>query len=263
MNSVVVKLGGHALDSLAPSSAVLVALAQDVASLTREGSAVAIVHGGGPQIQALLDSVGRESHFLEGLRVTDAETMEYVAMGLSQVNLHLVAAFNAGGLSSVGLSGADNSTFRSTALGEPWGRAGASPHVDVDLIHLLWRHGLTPVMSPLAVDEGGELVNCNADSAAGALAGALDATALVLLSDVDQLRRDALDDSSSLTRVTGEEVRHLIDVGAVRDGMRPKMVAALDALDGGARRVLVANGTTPHALRDVLSGAVPKTEVVS
>ena len=263
MSSVVVKLGGHALDSLEPGSPVLVALAQDVASLTDEGSYVAIVHGGGPQIQALLDAVGRKSLFHEGLRVTDVDTMEFVAMGLSQVNLHLVAALNAAGLDSVGLSGADNSTFRSTALGGPWGRAGSSPKVDAYLVNLLLRRGLTPVMSPLAIDESGELVNCNADSAAGALAGALDATVLVLLSDVDQLRRDALDESTSLDRVTGDVVRRMIDDGSVKDGMRPKMAAALDALEGGARRVLVANGTRPHALRDVLAGTAPRTEVVA
>jgi acetylglutamate kinase len=262
VKSVVVKIGGHALDSLEPSSDILVGLAQDVASLTSDDTHVAIVHGGGPQIQALLNAVGRESLFHEGLRVTDVETMEYVAMGLSQVNLHLVAALNAAGLTSVGLSGADGSTFRSTALGEPWGRAGASPQVDVHLVRFLLQRGLTPVMSPLAVDKSGELVNCNADSAAGALAGALDATALVLLSDVDQLRRDALDESTSLDRVTGDVVRRMMNDGSVKDGMRPKMTAALDALEGGARRVLVANGTKPHALRDVLAGTAKSTEVV-
>jgi acetylglutamate kinase len=262
VNSVVVKLGGHALDSLDPDSPVLVALAHDVATLSTSNTHVAIVHGGGPQIQALLNAVGIPGAFHEGLRITDAETMEYVAMGLSQVNLHLVAGLNAAGLASVGLSGVDHSTFRSVALGEPWGRAGASPKVETELIHLLWQRGLTPVMSPLAVDESGHLVNCNADSAAGALAGALDATALVLLSDVDQLRRDAMDESSSLGHVTGAEVRLLIDEGAVKDGMRPKMMAALDALDGGARRVLVANGTKPHALRDVLARTAKSTEVL-
>ncbi|MGA2124370.1 MAG: acetylglutamate kinase, partial [Acidimicrobiales bacterium] len=134
MNSVVVKLGGHALDSLDPGSPIVVGLAQDVAMLSRENTHVAVVHGGGPQIQALLDAVGIPSAFHEGLRVTDANTMEYVAMGLSQVNLHLVAGLNAAGLASVGLSGVDHSTFRSTALGEPWGRAGASPKVETELI---------------------------------------------------------------------------------------------------------------------------------
>jgi acetylglutamate kinase len=259
----VVKLGGHALDSLEAGSEVLVALAQDVAALRRDGAHALVVHGGGPQIQSLLDAVGLVSRFHEGLRVTDDATMEYVAMGLSQVNVHVVAALNAAGLASVGLSGVDHSTLRASALGEPWGRAGAAPKVDVDLVQLLWGHGLTPVISPLAVDETGNLVNCNADSVAGALAGALDAVALVLLSDVDQLRRDAIDASTALERVTGEDVQRLIDEGAIKEGMRPKMTAALDAIHGGAHRVLVGNGTTPHALRDVLAGTIKSTEVVA
>jgi acetylglutamate kinase len=262
VKSFIVKLGGHALDSLEPGAGVLVALADDVSSLRAEDTNVVIVHGGGPQIQALLDAVGRSSHFHEGLRVTDEMTMEYVAMGLSQVNVHLVAALNAAGLASVGLSGVDHSTLRASALGEPWGRAGATPKVDVDLVQLLWSHGLTPVLSPLAVDESGALVNCNADSVAGALAGALDATALILLSDVDQLRSDALDESSALSLVNEPDVRRLIDEGAVKDGMRPKMMAALDAIHGGAHRVMVANGTRPHALRDVLAGTIKSTEVI-
>jgi acetylglutamate kinase len=263
VKSFVVKLGGHALDSLEAGSEVLIALAQDVAALRRDGAHVLVVHGGGPQIHSLLDSVGLVSRFHDGLRVTDDATMEYVAMGLSQVNVHVVAALNAAGLASVGLSGVDHSTLRASALGEPWGRAGAAPKVDVDLVQLLWGHGLTPVISPLAVDETGNLVNCNADSVAGALAGALDAVALVLLSDVDQLRRDALDASSALERVTGEDVQRLIDEGAIKEGMRPKMTAALDAIHGGAHRVLVGNGTTPHALRDVLAGTIKSTEVVA
>jgi acetylglutamate kinase len=261
--SVVVKLGGHALDSLDPGSDVLVALAHDVASLLREDTNVVIVHGGGPQIHSLLDAVGLPSRFHDGLRITDDVTMEYVAMGLSQVNVHLVAALNAAGLSSVGLCGVDHSMLRASALGEPWGRAGAAPKVDVDVVQLLWAHSLTPVVSPLAVDEFGALINCNADSVAGALAGALDATALVLLSDVDQLRSDTFDESTALARVNGDDVQRLIDEGAITEGMRPKMGAALDAIHGGAHRVLVANGTRPHALRDVVAGTIKFTEVVA
>jgi acetylglutamate kinase len=135
--------------------------------------------------------------------------------------------------------------------------------VDVDVVQLLWGHGVTPVVSPLAVDEFGALINCNADSVAGALAGALDAAALVLLSDVDQLRSDALDESTALARVNGDDVQRLIDEDAIKEGMRPKMVAALDAIHGGAHRVLVANGTRPHALRDTLAGTMKSTEVVA
>lgn len=262
MNSYVVKLGGHALDSLSVHSRVIVALASDVMALRDESANVVIVHGGGPQIASLLEAVGVASHFHEGLRITDEATMEYVAMALSQVNLHLVAALNHAGLASAGLSGADGTAFSTSALGAPWGRAGASPKVDAGLIETLWHAGVTPVMSSIAVDEGGELVNCNADAAAGALAGAVNAQSLVLLSDVDQLLADPLDASSALTSVTGSEVRHLLEAGSAREGMRPKMIAALDALEGGARRVVLANGSRPHALRDALAGSIPTTEVL-
>jgi acetylglutamate kinase len=257
----VVKLGGHALDTLGVRSRVLIALASDVAELRGEGTNVVIVHGGGPQIAALLDAVGLESDFHEGLRVTNEITMEYVAMALSQVNLHLVAALNQAGLACIGLSGADVSTFSATALGAPWGRAGAAPKVDTGLIEALWGAGVTPVTSSLAVDEGGELVNCNADAAAGALAGALNAQSLVFLSDVDQLRSDPLDDRTSISSISGSDVRRLLEAGNAREGMRPKMLAALGALENGAQRVVMANGSRPHALRDALAGTIPTTEV--
>ena len=261
MNSYVVKVGGHALDSLSVGSRVLVALASDVVALRDESMNVVIVHGGGPQIASLLDAVGLTSHFHEGLRITDEATMEYVAMALSQVNLHLVASFNQAGLASAGLSGADGVTLVTSALGAPWGRVGPSPKVNTELIETLWKAGVTPVMSSIAVDEAGELVNCNADAVAGALAGALNAQSLVLLSDVDQLRVDPLDDNTSLSSITGGEVRLLLESGNAREGMRPKMIAALEALESGARRVVMANGSRPHALRDALAGTILTTEV--
>lgn len=258
--SYVVKLGGHALDSLSPSSPVLVALASDVAEL---GTDALVVHGGGPQIASLLDSVGQTSRFFEGLRVTDEITMEFVAMALAQVNTHLVAALGQSGLRCVGLSGVDGGTLRAQAVGEPWGRIALTPKVDPDIVVALWARDVTPVLSPVAVDDEGGLLNCNADAAAGAVAGALDADVLVLLSDVDQLRRDPDDASSALSRVGVDDVREMVESGAAREGMRPKMTAALDALDAGARRVLLANGTRPHALRDALSGAIPTTEILA
>jgi acetylglutamate kinase len=258
----VVKLGGHALDSLSPIAPVLVALASDVRDLRGEGRDVVIVHGGGPQISELLMETGRSVHFHEGLRVTDEDAMEYVAMGLSRVNLHLVAALVHAGLACVGLSGVDNALLRAEAAGPPWGRIGVTPKADGALISSLWREGLTPVVNPVATDSSGELVNCNADVVAGALADALDAELLVLLSDVDQLRSDPHDEESALSAVTGEDVRRLLESGAAREGMRPKMTAALDALEGGARTVLLANGTREHALRDALHGTIPTTEVV-
>jgi len=259
---LVVKIGGHALDSLGPDSVLLSDLAMDIVQLSNAGTKVALVHGGGPQIADLLKTVGVESRFHEGLRITDHVTMGYVAMALGHVNLLITAALNRSGLASVGLSGADGSLFCSTSLGEPWLRAGATPSVRTEVVTTLWASGFSPVISSIAVDASGELVNCNADTAAGALAGALGADALVLLSDVDQLRADADDPASALERVTADEVRQLIASGAARDGMRPKMIAALDALSAGASRIIMANGTRRHSLRDALSSSVATTEVL-
>jgi acetylglutamate kinase len=204
-----------------------------------------------------------KSQFHEGMRVTDAPTMQVVAMALAQVNLQVTAALNQAGLDSVGLTGADTTLLCASSIGEPWQRVGAAPKVRVDIVTTLWQSGVTPVISPVAVDENGELLNCNADVAAGALAGALGANALVLLSDVDQLRTDVSDESSGLATVVRLQIAELLATGNARDGMRPKLIAALDALDGGARRILLANGTRPHALRDSLAGHIPTTEVIT
>ncbi len=261
MTRYVVKLGGHALDALDASAVVLRALAEDVNELRRESMEVALVHGGGPQIENLLAAVGHDSSFLDGLRVTDDATMKYVAMALGAVNTQLVATLNHLGLHCAGVSGTDATTFRASPLGGPWGRSGGTPEVDASLLEALWRAGVTPVVSPIAVDSTGDLVNCNADTVAGALAGSVGALCLVMLSDVDQLLEDAQDEKSALDVVSALRVRQLLDDGAARGGMRPKLRAALTALEGGASRVTVANGTRPHALRDVVRGRAKSTEV--
>jgi acetylglutamate kinase len=259
---VVVKLGGHALDSLVASSTVLIDLARDVAQLREDNVNVVVVHGGGPQIAELLARVGLASTFKDGLRVTNAETMHYVAMALSDVNVHVVAALNDAGLASVGICGSDATLLRSASVGDPYDRVGYAPLVNRSVIDALWSAGLTPVVSPVALDKDAELLNCNADAVAGALAAALAADVLVLLSDIDQLRDDVEDPTSARSSVTGAEIEAMKRSGAVRDGMNPKLTAALDALEGGAETILLANGTRPHALRDALSRSIPTTEVV-
>lgn len=256
-----VKVGGHALDSLAPDGPVLVDLAHDVMALRGTGVDVVLVHGGGPQIADLLGRLGLASTFHEGLRVTDAETMEVVAMALSLVNLQIVAALGHAGLDAVGLSGADGGLLTSVGVGEPWIRVGASPTVRPDVIESLWSRGETPVVCPIALDASGQMLNVNADVAAGALAAALGADALILLSDVDQVRLDPDDPATAVARLARDAARELVDSGGARDGMRPKLVAALDALEGGASAVTLANGTRPHALASAVDGSAAVTEV--
>jgi len=262
VNCVVVKLGGHALDSLSPSSNVLIDLARDVAQLREKNVNVVVVHGGGPQIATLLESVGLESTFQDGLRITDAETMRYVEMALSDVNIKIVGALNEAGLASAGLCGADAALLRSESVGVPFDRVGLTPVVNRGIIDVLWAAGITPVVNPVALDKNAEPLNCNADAVAGALAAELSADVLVLLSDVDQLLGDVADPSSAKASVTGAEIESMKASGAVRDGMNPKMTAALDALHGGAETILLANGTRRHALRDALARSIPTTEVV-
>jgi acetylglutamate kinase len=259
---VVVKLGGHALDALAPSSTVLIDLARDIAELRDGGVDVVVVHGGGPQIAELLRRVGLESTFKDGLRITDAESMPYVVMALSDVNVRIVAALNDAGVVSVGLCGADASLLRSEPMGEWPERVGYAPMVNRVVIDALWSAGLTPVVSPIAVDKSSEPLNCNADAVAGALAGELGADVLVLLSDIDQLLADVGDPTTAMSSVTKAEIDAMTRTGAIRDGMQPKLIAAIEALDAGAKKILLANGTTPHALRDALAHRIPTTEVV-
>lgn len=261
MTALVVKLGGHALDRLDAGSPVLAGLAADAAELAEGGTAVVVVHGGGPQIAALLAARGVGERFVEGLRVTDDSTLEAVVMALGWVNASVVAALVATGLRAVGVAGPDAGTLRARAAGDPWGRVGLDPVADPALLEDLLASGYTPVVSPVAVGGGG-LLNVNADAAAGAIAGALRAR-LVVVSDVDQLRSDAADAASGLARVSRGDVESMLASGAARDGMAPKLRAALAALDGGAGSVTLAGAGRPHALRDALSGAAPTTEVVA
>jgi acetylglutamate kinase len=260
---VVVKIGGHAIENLTNDTSLLEDLARDVSELLADATQVVVVHGGGPQIGELLTRLGETPAFVEGLRVTDEATMSTVAMALSLVNLQIVAAFNRTGLRTVGLTGGDDGLMRSTALGAQWGRVGGSPQIRTSLVEGLWSLGVTPVVSSIATDVDGALLNVNADTVAGAVAAALDADALVLLSDVDQVRIDPDDPSTVVARLTRHEARLMVESGRARDGMRPKLLAALDALDGGARAVTLANGTHPHALREVVLGQSSSTEVVA
>lgn len=260
MTTLVVKLGGHALDRLDSGSPVLADLAADIAELGTRSERVVLVHGGGPQIAELLDRRGVPSTFVDGLRVTPDEVMGIVAEALMGVNTQLVASLNCCGLPSVGLSGFDGGLCRATPAGDPWGRVAVEPVVDAHVVRTLVREGFTPVISSVVADGSGGALNCNADALAGALAAAF-ASELILLSDVDQVRRDPDNADSAIATLTRRAAQELLSSGSARDGMRPKLTAALDALDGGAPRVRLANGRRRHALRDVLSGAVASTEV--
>ncbi len=259
--TVVVKLGGHALDRLDASAPRLVELAQDVLAVCDEG--VLVVHGGGPQIAELSERLDVTSHFVDGLRVTDAEAMRVVAWALSEVNLAVTSALAHAGLPAVGIAGVSGAAVTGAPAGPTWGRTAQGVDVDPALLVALMHASWVPVVSPIALASDGGMINANADTVAGAIAGAVGARTLFLLSDVAQLRADPDDASSALAQVTGEDVAQMLASGAIRDGMRPKARAALDALRAGAQRVVVGDGTRPHAVRELLAGQAPSTEVVA
>jgi acetylglutamate kinase len=251
--TVVIKYGGHAMadETLRP------AFAQDVAFLRYAGLRPVIVHGGGPQINAQLDRLGIESSFKAGLRVTTPETMDVVRMVLvGQVSRDVVGMLNRHGPFGVGMSGEDARLF--TAERKPAvvdgvsvdiGQVGEIVQVDAGSVRSLLDDGRIPVISSIARGEDGQVYNVNADTAAGALAVALQAAKLVVLTDVDGLYADwppSGDPGDVIARLTAGELEAMLpDLSA---GMVPKMEACLRAVRGGVPRAHVLDGRTPHSL---------------
>lgn len=263
MTVTVVKLGGHALDATTNAGLLLDALATDLLEMQRDGDVAVLVHGGGPQINELVASLGIETSFVDGLRVTTAEVLRCVVMGLSHVNVQLVAELQRRGVPAVGVHGASNNLLVCAERSNTLGAVGLLPTADSQLLDTLVDSGFVPVVAPFAVDTNGQVVNCNADSAAGAVAAALHADTLLLLSDIDHVRLDPDDASTAVSRLTVALAGEMLSSGAAADGMRPKIESALAAIASGAGRVLIGNGSVPHSVRDVLSHTAPSTEVVA
>jgi acetylglutamate kinase len=248
--TVVIKYGGHAMadETLRP------AFAQDVAFLRYAGLRPVIVHGGGPQINAQLDRLGIESSFKAGLRVTTPETMDVVRMVLvGQVSRDVVGLLNRHGPFGVGMSGEDARLFtaeRKAALvdGESVdiGQVGEIVEVDAGSVRSLLDDGRIPVISSIARGADGEVYNVNADTAAGALAIALNAAKLVVLTDVDGLYADWPPSGDVIDRLTADELETMLP--GLATGMVPKMEACLRAVRGGVPRAHVLDGRIPHSL---------------
>ena len=258
---VVIKLGGHALEGSNSFEAALDSLALDLMAMDHDGAHCVVVHGAGPQIDTVLDTLGIAITTIDGLRVTDDQTMDVVAMVLGHVNMRLVAGLNQRGVHAVGVAGPDGSFLRASLMGPSWGRVGSQIQVAPFILEDHARRSIVSVVNPVAVDGEGHLLNCNADAVAGAIASSLQAEALIILSDVDQIRLDPNDPGSAVATLTREEAIELLATGAVRDGMVPKVNAALEALAAGAARVVVANGSRERSMVGVLRREGLYTEV--
>ena len=245
--SVVVKLGGNAMDE-----AIERAIAQDVLLLRSVGVRCVLVHGGGPQVDAWMKRVGKEPEFREGLRVTDAETLEIVRMVLvGKVNRDLVARINqeAGDDPvAVGVSGEDGGLLVATPRESALGFVGDVSHVRASLLTRLLDEGLAPVVSTIGADETGQPYNINADEAARAIAVAMAAEKIVYLTSAPGLLEDVNDESSLVQRLTAEELRVRLNDGSVSAGMIPKLRACADAVDGGVGSAHIIDGRVPHAI---------------
>jgi len=249
---VVVKYGGNALAGAVGASGeteALASFASDIVLMHSVGMRPVVVHGGGPQIGALLGRLGMETEFVRGLRVTDAGTLDVVRMVLlGQVNPDLVAAINVHGPLALGLSGAD-SRLLTTRIADPaLGFVGEVSAVNPDVLRRLLDQRLIPVVATIGSDESGQAHNVNADTAAGAIAAAIGAEKLIYLTDVEGLRRDAADPGSLVSSVTADELDAILAGGSVTAGMIPKVASCLAAVRGGVPQAHILDGRVPHAL---------------
>jgi len=253
--TIVIKYGGHAM----VDEQLKTDFARDVTLLKFIGLNPVIVHGGGPQINSVLDAMGIRPKFVKGLRMTDERTMDVVEMVLGgKVNKSIVAQINRQGGKAVGLSGKDGGLIqakklhivRQEAADKPPeiidpGLVGEVTHINPSIINTLTQQGFIPIIAPVGSGDAGETYNINADLVASRIAMALQAGRLILLTDVDGV----LDDSAMLiSSIDADTVQKMIAAKSISGGMIPKIECALEALQGGVEKVPIINGTKRHAL---------------
>ena len=248
--TVVIKYGGAAMEQ----TDLKAPFARDVILLRCVGINPVIVHGGGPQIGAMMKRLGKEPRFVGGMRVTDEETVEIVEMVLvGRINKEIVGLINLHGGKAVGLSGKDGDLVRARRLGH---RLPSGETVDIGLvgeveainpapIRLLEQNGFVPVIAPVGVGAGGETYNINADLVAGHIAAALQAEKLVHLTDVGGIRDQ---DGTRLSTLTKKDAARLMEAGVIEGGMLPKVESSLRALEGGTAKAHIIDGRIPHAI---------------
>ena len=252
--AVVVKYGGHAMEAGIPEH-----FAQDIVLMKQTGIEPIVVHGGGPQIGSMLTKLAIPSTFVDGLRVTDAAAVEVVEMVLTgSINKQIVSGINAAGGRAVGLSGKDGNLVVARKLERykldpqtlertlvDLGFVGEPEKVNPEVLRMITRSDLIPVVAPIGVGKKGETFNINADTVAGAVAGAMNASRLLLLTDVEGV----LDrDGKLIQRLTVSEARALIADGTISGGMIPKIETAIDAVEAGVKAAVILDGRIPHVM---------------
>ena len=250
---ILVKFGGHAMGE----AETIRSFADDMVLLNQVGACPVVVHGGGPQIGEMLKKLDIQSEFINGLRVTDADTVSVVEMVLcGAINKSIVGALQMAGGRAVGLSGKDSNLITARKLGEAKGDSniednidlgfvGEPAAIDTSVLDALIDGGMTPVIAPVAPSKDGETYNINADTAAGAIASAMNATRLLMLTDVSGVLNK---DGEHIQKLTISKARALIADGTINGGMIPKVETCIDAVEGGAEAAVILDGRERHAV---------------
>ena len=242
---IVVKYGGNAMVSETLKEQVM----EDIVLLSLIGIKVVLVHGGGPEITEMLKRIGKKSEFVDGLRVTDKETVEVVQMVLAgKINKSLVNLLGHFGGKAVGISGMDAHMIEAEVKDERLGFVGKITNVDVSPIQDLFEKGYIPVVSTVGCDRNGNVYNVNADTAAAYIAGKLKAERLITMTDIEGILRDKDDHSSLISCIDLKEAAELFETGVISGGMIPKVECCIEAIRLGTKKVTILDGRVPHAL---------------
>jgi len=242
---VVIKYGGNAMINEELKNAVM----RDIVLLSLVGVRVVLVHGGGPEISDMLTKVGKKSEFVNGLRVTDRETVDIVQMVLAgKVNKSLVNLIQREGGRAIGLCGADGHMIDAKQLDEELGFVGSINEVDTTPIEDLLEKGYIPVVSTIGCDKEGNVYNINADTAAARIAGKMKAECLISMTDIRGLLRDKDDENTLIPLVYASEASKLVEEGIISGGMIPKIECCIDALSEGVEKVFILDGRVPHSI---------------
>ena len=242
---IVVKYGGNAMVDEDLKAKVM----EDVVMLSSLGMKVVLVHGGGPEISAMLKKVGKESKFVNGLRVTDFETADIVTQVLAgKVNKNLVKQLNLAGGNAIGLSGLDSGLIEAAPLNPELGFVGNITNINPDVILDLLNMGYIPVVSTIGYDNEGNVYNINADTAAARIAGALGATKFIAMTDIAGVLKDKNDPNSLMKTINVSELKGLANAGIIDGGMIPKVECCVEAIRRGVKFVVIIDGRIPHSI---------------
>ncbi|MDR5659891.1 acetylglutamate kinase [Serpentinicella sp. ANB-PHB4] len=243
--TIVIKYGGNAMINEDLKKTVI----RDIVLMKYVGMNPVVVHGGGPEITEMLKKLGKETKFIDGLRVTDEETMYITEMVLTgKISNQIVSLFNQNGIKSIGINGKDGNTIQAKQKDPTLGLVGKIESIDTDLINTVIEKGYIPVISPIGIGENSQSFNINADEVAGNLAAALNAKKIILMTDVRGVMKDANDVDSIIPRIKSDQIMDLIHGGVIKGGMIPKIKCCLEAVTNGVESAHIIDGRKQHSI---------------